>query len=202
MAPRTRHPTPVSRSLEMAEFLCAWTAQPKVLFLGCRRRVFTCRHAASIGPALPRTQPTPEARGAGSPERPRLGSVRPLAAPGEGLARAGVPAPAIPGAGGSSRSPAAPGSPRRSSARRRSSGSVPSATQFTDPPQDPGSGRPEAAVTKYPLMAGRRCSWAAAYGAAADRSARLNFAPPPMPSDRPLGGACAQAASGSLRQPR
>jgi len=33
MAPRKRHVTRVSRSLEMAELLCAWTAQPKIVFL-------------------------------------------------------------------------------------------------------------------------------------------------------------------------
>jgi hypothetical protein len=43
-----------------------------------------------------RSQPTPPARGAGSPERSRLGGLRPLARPGHGQAPEEVHAPAIP----------------------------------------------------------------------------------------------------------
>lgn len=46
----------------------------------------------------PRTQPTPAALCVGSPERLRFGGVRPLAAPGHGLAHEAVPEPADPGA--------------------------------------------------------------------------------------------------------
>ena len=84
--------------MKVAEIRCALTAQRKVVFLGRLLRVIPCHQAAFIGPANPRTQPTPAALCIGSPERSRLGSVRPLAAPGHGLAPEGVPAPAAPGA--------------------------------------------------------------------------------------------------------
>ena len=77
--------------------------------LGRRLRAIPCHQAASTGPENLRTRPTPAALVAGSPERSRLGNVRPLAGPGHGLAPEGVPEPAAPGARGSSRSPAVPG---------------------------------------------------------------------------------------------
>ena len=48
----------------------------------------------------------------GSPERSRLGSVKPLAAADHAQLRVAVPGPADPSARGSSRSPAAPGWPQ------------------------------------------------------------------------------------------
>ena len=73
-------------------------AQPKFASPGCRLRVDPCLRAASIGPENPRTQPTPAALVAGSPELSRLGSLRPLAGPGHGPAPGAAHAPATPGA--------------------------------------------------------------------------------------------------------
>ena len=61
-------------------------------------RVSPCHRTTSIGHENTRTQPTPAARVAGSPELSRLGSFRPLAAPGHGPAHEAVPALAGPSA--------------------------------------------------------------------------------------------------------
>lgn len=50
-------------------------AQPKCVSLWRRLRVIPCLRAASIGPATNRTQPTPGALVAGSPELSRLGGL-------------------------------------------------------------------------------------------------------------------------------
>jgi hypothetical protein len=64
-------------------------AQPKSVCLWRRLRVIPCLRAASFSPATTRTQPTPAAWVAGSPELSRLGGLRPLAAPGHGPAPRG-----------------------------------------------------------------------------------------------------------------
>ncbi len=74
---------------------------------GCRLRpagdllgvdVIPCLRDASFSPAATRTQPTPAALLAGSPELSRLVGLRPLAAPGHGLAPEAAPRPADPSA--------------------------------------------------------------------------------------------------------
>ena len=60
--------------------------QPKFASPWCRLRVIPGLRAASIGPATARTQPTPAALVAGSPELSRLDGLRPLAGPGHGQA--------------------------------------------------------------------------------------------------------------------
>ena len=76
---RTWHLVRLNLSSEAAAVCWAFTAPPKIVRLGQRLRVIPRRKAASVDRANPRTQPTPATRGAGSPERSRLGSLRPLA---------------------------------------------------------------------------------------------------------------------------
>lgn len=100
MAPRTRQSTALGAFESVFGGGCGLLgvdSAAKIVRHGRRLRVIPCHQAACIGPAKPRTQSTPAALVVGSPERSRLGSLRPLAAPGHGLAPEAVPAPADPG---------------------------------------------------------------------------------------------------------
>ena len=93
---RTRHLVPLNLSSEAVAVCWASKAPPKIVLHGRRLRVIPGLQGTSTDPANPRTQQTPAARGAGSPERSersRLGSLRPLAAPGHRLAPKAKPGP-------------------------------------------------------------------------------------------------------------
>ena len=92
-APRTRQPRGgterskrLSLSLDAVRDLFGVHGPAKNRLSGRCPRVTPCPRASSIGFKSPRTQPTPADPVAGSPEWAQLGSLRPLAAPGQGQA--------------------------------------------------------------------------------------------------------------------
>ena len=101
MAPRTRQTTAlgVLESVLGGGAVCwALTPPPKIVLRRRRLRVLPGHQGTSTDLANPRAQPTPAARGSGSPGRSRVGSVRPPESLGHRLAPEGVPVPAAPGA--------------------------------------------------------------------------------------------------------
>ena len=72
---RTRHLARLNLPSKAAAVCWALTAPPKIVLLRRLLRVIPGRQPAFIGPANPRTQPNPAARGAGSHEPSRLGNV-------------------------------------------------------------------------------------------------------------------------------
>ena len=161
MAPRARPSTRACRSLELAQDCQALIAPLKIVSLGRSLWVIPGRQPAAIGPANPRTQPSPAARGAESHERSRLGGLRPLTGRVGPAARGGLQgqaaacnAPPRPVVGHRSR----PKHPARLDSRRwRLAGQCPSGRAVRrHGVAQPGSGLP-ARRSSYSADAEARC---------------------------------------------